>query len=68
MIVDCHTCTVRDIACGDCVVTMLLGPVDMETDRGVLAVLADAGLVKPLRLVAPQVPGKGADRGAAAAG
>lgn len=66
MIVDCQTCTMRDLACGDCVVTMLLGPVDVDADRGVLGVLADAGLVKPLRLVRGE--GESADGGAAATG
>ena len=51
MLVDCATCTMKDLACGDCVVTLLLGPVDVQADRGVLGVLADAGLVPPLRLV-----------------
>ena len=26
MIIDCGTCAVRDLACGDCVVSVLLGP------------------------------------------
>lgn len=51
MLVDCESCTMKDLACADCVVTMLLGPVDVESDRGVLGVLAQAGLVPPLRLV-----------------
>ena len=50
MLVDCQSCTMRDLACADCVVTLLLGPVDVQTDSGVLGVLADAGLVPPLRL------------------
>lgn len=41
----------KDVACGDCVVTMLLGPVDVTARRDVLDVFAAAGLVKPLRLV-----------------
>jgi len=43
----------KDIACSDCVVTMLLGPVDVDiaSNRGVFDVLAGSGLVPPLRLV-----------------
>ena len=26
MLIDCDGCAVRDLACGDCVVTVLLGP------------------------------------------
>ena len=47
-------------ACGDCVVTFLLGPPDWLGVDGLpgeevaaLAVLADSGLVPPLRLVPP---------------
>lgn len=43
----------RDIACSDCVVTMLLGPMPSSLDphKEALDVLADAGLIAPLRLV-----------------
>ncbi len=43
----------RDIACSDCVVTALLGPVPESLDphKDVLDVLATAGLVAPLRLI-----------------
>lgn len=53
MIVDCHGCVMKDVACGDCVVTMLLGPVDVDVaaHQDVFAVLADAKLTAPLRLV-----------------
>lgn len=56
MIVDCDTCEVREIACGDCVVTFLLDrsprPVELaEDEAGALQVLAEAALVPPLRLV-----------------
>lgn len=53
--IDCDSCLVRGLACHDCVVTVLLGPppelslADEET--AALAVLADSGLVPPLRLV-----------------
>lgn len=58
--IDCDTCLVRGLACHDCVVTVLLGPppelsFDAE-ERRALSVLADSGLVPPLRLVTP-VPG-----------
>lgn len=56
MIIDCDTCEVRGLACGDCVVTALLGapPSGVELDdaeRAALDTLADSGLVPPLRLV-----------------
>ena len=43
----------RDIACSDCVVTALLGPLPDSRDphKDVLDVLATAGLVAPLRLI-----------------
>ena len=59
LVVDCHTCTVRGIACDDCVIAVLLGgPPDEETEPlGIdpvevraLGALADGGLVPPLRL------------------
>lgn len=53
--IDCDTCVVRGKACHDCVVTILLGPppewgFDAEEQRA-LDVLADFGLVPPLRMV-----------------
>lgn len=51
--VDCTTCTVRGAACGDCVISVLLGPPDVEledSEQRALTALADAGLVPPLRL------------------
>jgi hypothetical protein len=61
MLIDCETCTVRDIECDDCVVTFLLStppvvaglPLAVRLDddeAGALRVLADSGLVPPLRL------------------
>jgi len=52
---DCDTCAVRGPACGDCVVTLLIGPppeirLDSAEQRA-LAALAEGGLVPPLRLV-----------------
>jgi len=52
---DCDTCTVRGLACQDCVVSLLIGPPpDVALDAAeqqALDVLAAAGLVPPLRLV-----------------
>lgn len=58
LIIDCDRCTMRGIGCHDCVVTVLLGgppfgvPLD-DTERHAIDVLADAGLVPPLRMVEP---------------
>lgn len=58
MIIDCDRCEMRDVACDDCVVTALLGvepaggqdtEIDAETSQA-LRVLADGGLVPPLRM------------------
>ncbi|GAA4366735.1 hypothetical protein GCM10023146_10250 [Nocardioides caricicola] len=55
--IDCDTCTVRGLHCHDCVVTVLLGPppeLTFDDDaRDALDVLAQSGLVPPLRLVQP---------------
>jgi len=56
MLIDCDSCEVRGRACGDCVVTVLLGAppegVRLDADeRAALGVLAASGLVPPLRLV-----------------
>lgn len=54
MIVDCEGCRMRDLACGECVVSFLLGTTDDRLDaaeRQALGVLAESGLVPPLRLV-----------------
>jgi hypothetical protein len=55
--IDCDTCLVRGPACQDCVVTVLLGPppelsFDAEEQQA-LEVLANSGLVPPLRMVTP---------------
>lgn len=55
MLIDCDGCEVRGLACGDCVVTVLLGtaPEGVELDPGeqaAITVLAQTGLVPPLRL------------------
>ena len=55
--IDCDTCAVRGLHCHDCVVTVLLGPppeLELDDDQtDALAVLADEGLVPPLRMVHP---------------
>jgi hypothetical protein len=68
VLIDCDGCAVRDLQCGDCVVTVLLGgppgaerpPTGVvEVDDGAreaLDVLADSGLVPRLRLVPRGVP------------
>lgn len=59
VVVDCDRCLVRSPrACGDCVVTFLLGapPAGVEIDAdemAALSVLSAAGLTPPLRLVTP---------------
>ena len=61
MLIDCDGCVMRDLACGDCVVTVLLGapPGVLDVDDGerqALDVLADSGLVPRLRLVTTTPP------------
>jgi hypothetical protein len=56
VLIDCDSCEVRGLACGDCVVTALLGAppegvVLDDEERRALDVLAGSGLVPPLRLV-----------------
>ncbi len=54
MHIDCDRCEMRGLACTDCVVSVLLGPLDTELggeERDAIGVLADAGLVPPLRLL-----------------
>jgi len=54
MIIDCDSCEMRDIACDDCVVTALLAIPPRgelaDDETGALQVLADSGLVPPLRM------------------
>jgi hypothetical protein len=59
--IDCDGCAARGPACGDCVVTVLLGapPEGVELDdaeRRAIEALADGGLVPPLRLVPDERP------------
>lgn len=57
MIINCDTCVMRDIACGDCVVSVLLNiePAPGKNaeltnrDEAAINLLAIAGLVPPLR-------------------
>lgn len=62
MLIDCGSCALAGLACGDCVVSVLLGAPGEERPpipvaevpaehAPALSVLADAGLVPPLRLV-----------------
>jgi hypothetical protein len=59
MLIECDSCLAKDIACDDCVVTVLLDQglmpdrvLDLDQDEAdALAALADAGLVPQLRLV-----------------
>jgi hypothetical protein len=53
MIIDCDSCAVRGLECGDCVVTvLLLGPAELDRrEQAAIAVLAEAGMLPPLRLV-----------------
>jgi hypothetical protein len=68
MIIDCNSCEMRNIACDDCVVSVLLaappaavrGDIEWSEDEsGALQALARGGLVPPLRM---------RDRGSAATG
>ncbi|MCH9738948.1 MAG: hypothetical protein K0U42_09405 [Actinomycetia bacterium] len=61
MVIDCGTCVMSGPACGDCVVTVLLGepeflraPAVAEEHLAALSVLAQSGLVPPLRLVSEE--------------
>ncbi len=48
--INCATCPVRDVACGDCLVSVLLGPPELDrAAAAAIVVLADRGLVPPLR-------------------
>lgn len=63
MLIDCEGCAMRDLACGECVVSVLLqdGSSTTEVDDGArraLDVLADSGLVPRLRLVPLGPPGR----------
>ena len=66
MLIDCDTCAARDIACGDCVVAVLLGPragtVELDSaEQDALGAFASGGLLPPLRLVPTFTPVEVAD-------
>ena len=55
MIIDCDTCILRDLACSDCVVSVLL-TISERPNSGItraevsaISALSDKGLVPPLR-------------------
>jgi hypothetical protein len=58
MLIDCATCEMRDVACDDCVISVLLGsPPHVEIadeTNAALRALADGGLVPPLRHTTPR--------------
>jgi hypothetical protein len=61
VLIDCDRCEVRGLACGDCVVTVLLSrpPSGLRLDEDeqvAIGALAESGLVPPLRLVTGEVP------------
>jgi hypothetical protein len=63
VLIDCDTCAVRDLHCGECVMTVLLqagepGPLEVdEAEERALAALAEGGLVPHLRLIPLSDPG-----------
>ncbi len=62
LVIDCALCTARPVGCTDCVVSFFLAdPAEASTDLdaaevAALAVLADSGLVPPLRLMSDSAP------------
>ena len=62
MLIDCDGCAMRNLACADCVVTVLLGcepgAVEMDdSETRALEALAEGGLVPRLQLVPLGMPG-----------
>ena len=62
--VDCGNCRARGPACSDCVISVLLGPMTEEVllddqEQAALQVMADSGLLPPLRLVRSTPPSEG---------
>lgn len=56
MIIDCDRCELRDIACDDCVMSVLLQTPaeDIDADTAsALRLLGERGLTPPLRLTLP---------------
>lgn len=68
MLIDCNDCAMQGTdACGDCVVSFLLndmaGPIEFDDEQAeAIELLADAGLVAPLRLV-PRAAGEAVSAG-----
>ncbi|HBJ73137.1 MAG TPA: hypothetical protein DDY88_05405 [Actinobacteria bacterium] len=73
MIIDCEQCTAAPVACGDCVVSVLLGmpglaepvaPLIADEHLAAVSALAESGLIPPLRLVKPATdrPSRGLKR------
>jgi hypothetical protein len=61
VLIDCDTCVGRGKACGGCVLSVMLEAppegVELDADeRHALAVLAEGGLLPPLRLVPGAAP------------
>ena len=64
MIINCQTCVMREIACGDCVISVLLDIKPLpgknaeftKGDEAAINLLSDAGLVPPLRFKAGNKP------------
>jgi hypothetical protein len=58
MLIDCDKCEVRNVGCDDCVVSVMLSE-PLETvelgdgERRALEVLAQGGMLPPLRLTVP---------------
>jgi len=69
MIIDCDSCVMRQIACGDCVVSVLLDikPATgkkaelSNADKAAINNLSSVGLVPPLRFV-PNPPNQKRDK------
>ena len=61
MLIDCDSCAMRDLACGDCVVSAILGrgggSLELDSaEQQALGALAGGGLLPPLRLVPTSHP------------
>ena len=60
MLIDCDDCAVRDLQCGDCVMTVLLGSqgvYDVDpSEQLALQALAEGGLLPRLQMVPLTVP------------
>ncbi len=66
MIIDCHTCDMRDTnACSDCVVSALVGDKGIlelvEAERIAIETMSRVGLVAPIRLTSTRRASPNAD-------